>query len=109
MSPWYRVFAANEVCPEPGALLAHLHGLGLTVTGRFRGDDQGWFRAELLLEEDAAIEVDCYLATEEGIRQELNTWAAWLETTPEGPLQDRLMLQVIGTRRVFTIHAAEAT
>jgi hypothetical protein len=108
MSPWYRVFAVNEVHPEPAALLAHLHGLRLAVTGRFRGDDQGWFRAELLLpEEDWAIEVDCYLATEEDVRQQLNTWAAWLETTPEGPVQDRLMLHVIGTRRVFTVHAGE--
>src|SRR5262249_43961483 len=76
----------------------------------FRGDEQGWFHADLLLPEgDAAVEVDCYLATEEGVRQELSTWAAWLETTPAGPVQDRLMLHVIGTRRAFTVHAAEDT
>jgi hypothetical protein len=107
MSPWYRVFAANDVHPEPAALLAHLHGAGLPVTGRFRGDDQGWFRCELLPEKGGAVEIDCYLATEEGIRQELSTWAAWLETTPPGAVQDRLMLHVIGSRRVLTVHAAD--
>jgi hypothetical protein len=107
MTPWYRVFGGNDAHPEPSALLAHLHGLGLGVTGHFRGDDEGWFRADLTLAaEDGVVEVDCYQATEEGIRSELSTWAAWLETTPEGPVQDRLMLHVIGTRRVYTLHAS---
>ncbi len=108
MTLWYRVFGGNDVHPEPAALLEHLHGLGLEVRGHFRGDEQGWFRADLTLAEgDGVVEVECYHATEEGVRAELSTWAAWLETTPEGLLQDRLMLHVIGTRRVYTLHPAE--
>src|SRR6266540_5777722 len=102
MTPWYRVFGKSDTCPEPAALLEHLHGPGLEVRGHFRGDAQGWFRADLLPPEgDGGVEVECYLATEEGVRQELSTWAAWLETTPAGAVQDRLMLHVISSRRVF--------
>ncbi len=105
MPSWHRVFAGNDVHPEPEALLGHLHGLGLEVTSRFLYDEAGWFHADLTLPDDeGAVEVECYLATEEGIRAELSTWAAWLETTPEGPAQDRLMLHVIGTRRAYTLH-----
>src|SRR5262245_11288514 len=98
MTAWYRVFAGNDVHPDPAAVLGHLRGLGLEATGRFRGDDDGWFRADLTLpDEDGAVVVECYHATEDGVRQELLTWAAWVETTPPGPVQDRLTLHVIGT------------
>ncbi|MCC6418761.1 MAG: hypothetical protein IT429_11045 [Gemmataceae bacterium] len=108
MTIWYRVFASNDAHPEPAALLEHLHGTGLEVSGHFRGDDQGWFRADLSLpDEGGSVEAECYLATEEGVRQELLTWAAWLETTAPGPVQDRLMLHLIGTRRVYTLHTGE--
>ena len=42
---WYRVFGTNDTEPDPAALLEHLQQLGFEVTGKFRGDDQGWFSA----------------------------------------------------------------
>lgn len=104
MSRWYRVFGTNDVQPEPARLLEEARRLGGDVSGRLRGDDQGWFRAELVLAgEEAPLPLERYLATEEGIRAELNTWAAWLEETGPGPAALRLMQHVIGTTQVFTL------
>src|SRR5688500_2724639 len=105
MSQWFRVFGANDAAVEPAALLEHLHGQGLKVAGRFRGDEQGWFRAEFAFADDAPpVLLERYLAKEEGIRAELNTWAAWLETAEESPHYVALMQHVIGTTQLFTLH-----
>jgi hypothetical protein len=100
----YRVFGTNDAAVNPAALLEHLHGLDFEVTGHFRGDAQGWFRAELIYPEaDARFELERFLATEEGIRAQLNTWAAWLETAcPDEP---RWLQQLISTTQVFTLHS----
>src|SRR5262249_10907812 len=92
---WYRVFGGSDVEPAPAALLEHLHGLGLKVACRFYGDDQGWSRAELLLQDGTILELARYLTDEDGIRAELNTWAAWVESVAEGPDVARLMQRLI--------------
>ncbi|HXG12446.1 MAG TPA: hypothetical protein VNK04_22000 [Gemmataceae bacterium] len=102
MNTWYRVFGQSDVEPSPAALLAFLQTLGRETGGNFRGDDRGWFRAELLIDGTAAV-VERYLADEEGIRGELNAWAAWVEATGEGPAQLRLMERLIGTRQLFVL------
>jgi hypothetical protein len=102
---WFRVFGASDKAVEPAALLEHLQANGFAVTGRFRGDDLGWFAAELLIADDTAvILLERYLAREEGIRPELNSWAAWLETHEGNPHHERLMQQVIATTQLFTLH-----
>lgn len=102
MTEWFRVFGTNTTQPEPAALLEHLRGLGAEVEGHFRGDDQGWFRADLVLDpEDEPLRLERYLATEDGIRIELNTWAAWLEEAD----QYDLMVRMIQTTQLFTLHA----
>ncbi len=102
---YYRVFAANQALVPPEELLSHLHDLSFRVTGHFRGDEQGWFRAELIdLDADARFELQRYLADEEGIRHQLNTWAAWLETAR--PDEPQWMQQIIGTTQVFTLQCA---
>ncbi len=99
---YYRVFGANDSPVNPAALLEHLHGLGFAVTGHFRGDEQGWFRAELVFPEaDAKIALDRFLVGEEGIRDQLNTWAAWLETAC--PDQPQWLQILIGARQIFTL------
>jgi hypothetical protein len=105
---WFRVFAGNDVHPEPAALLGYLCGLGLEARGGFRGDDRGWFRAELEAGESGSAEVDCYLADEEGIRAELNGWAAWVEAAGDGPEHLRLMQHLIATPRLFIVRTAAA-
>jgi hypothetical protein len=104
MSQWYRVFGINEAQPEPAALLEHLHLLGLETAGHFHGDDQGWFRAELVLDEDTEpILLERFWSKEDDLRAELNTWAAWLETVADNPHHGRLMEHVIRTTQLFTL------
>jgi hypothetical protein len=105
MSQWFRVFGLGGAAVEPAALLEHLHGQGLPVAGHFRGDDRGWFRAELVFAADAPpVVVERYFADEEGIRAELNSWAAWLEEQEGNPHHVQLMERVIGTAQLFTLH-----
>jgi hypothetical protein len=99
----FRVFGGDDVHPEPAALVEHLHDLGLNVTPHFRGDDQGWFHADLRLPGEPPVEVDCYLATEEGIRAHLNTWAAWVEADERCPIREELMRRIIATPRLYVL------
>jgi hypothetical protein len=100
---WFRVFGISDTEPAPAAILEHLHGLGFLVSGKFSGDDQGWFRAELADQIGRSQALERFLASEEGIRAELNNWAAWIETTGEEAVQGRLMQHMINTRQLFTM------
>src|SRR5438874_7384942 len=108
MSQWFRVFGNGDAAVEPAALLEHLHGAGFPVAGHFRGDDRGWFRAELVFADDAPpVVVERYFADEEGIRAELNSWAAWLEEQEDNPHHLPLMERLIGTAQLFTLRQAD--
>ena len=105
MSQWFRIFGQSVAAIEPAALLEHLHEQGITVAGHFRGDDRGWFRADLVFADDAPpLIVERYFADEQGIRAELNTWAAWLEEQNSNPHHVPLMERIIGTAQLFTLH-----
>jgi hypothetical protein len=104
MSLWLRVFGTNEELPEPAALLEHLHGLEAAVTGHFRGDDLGWFAAEIVFAKDSTpLHLERFLTTEDSIRAELNTWAAWLETCDYSPNHLVLMQHMVSTKQLFTV------
>jgi hypothetical protein len=103
MRLWYRVFGSNDAEPTPEALLGHLLGLELSVKGDFRGDERGWFAAQLHVGAGTPVHLERFEAGEEGIRAELNTWAAWLETCDYSPLSVPLMEKVIQTRQLFTL------
>ncbi|VTS07470.1 hypothetical protein [Tuwongella immobilis] len=113
---WYRVFAASPEMIAPVRLLEHLAEQGLTVQGHFRGDDLGWTGCQLILpgNEQAPIPLDRYLTKEDDIRDDLNSWAAFLETQDFSPNHGMLMERVIQTQQLFTIrrpidHADEVT
>ena len=104
MSRWYRVFGRAEAQPNPEAFLHHLRSLGVTGPVQFRGDDEGWTSAEITLAEGvSSLRLECFLATESGIRVELNNWAAWLETCDYSPHYTSLMERVIQTRQLYTL------
>jgi hypothetical protein len=105
MSQWFRVFGLRAAVIEPAGLLEDLHEHGFPVSSHFRGDHQGWFHAELRFADDAPpVVVERYAATEEGIRPELSTWAAWLEEQDRNPNALPLMERLIGTQEVLTLH-----
>jgi hypothetical protein len=100
---WYRVFGSGDGRPEPDAVLAHLEQRGCAVRADFRGDENGWLQAQFVFAASTPIYVERFLATEEGIRAELNTWAAYLETCDYSPHFAQLMERVVQTRQLFTI------
>jgi hypothetical protein len=103
MGIWYRVFGALPDPPEPAALLGHLNGVAL-VRGRFDGDGRNWFVADLSFADSAApLHLERFLADEEGIRDELNSWAAYLETCDYSPRAPALMERVIQSAQLFTL------
>jgi hypothetical protein len=107
MEKWYRVFGAGDQEPAPAAILEHLRGHGSEVTGTFGADEAGWFYADLLLGQEVPLRVNRYRSDEAGLRAELNSWAAWVESLDAAPA---LMERFIQTRQLFTFCAkAEAT
>src|SRR5437868_7110730 len=99
---WYRVFSVSDAEPRPDALLAHLNRFA-EVRGHFRGDAAGWFHADLLCG-DTALSLDRYTADEDGIRAELNAWAASVEAVDEA-LAARLAL----ARQLFALERPDGT
>jgi hypothetical protein len=103
MGLWYRVFGSNEREPAPAAILEHAQGFGAAVKGDFTGDEAGWYAAVLALGAGTPLHLERFLAHEEGIRAELNNWAAWLETCDYSPNSVALMEKMIQTRQLFTL------
>lgn len=101
---WFRVFGTSETAPEPAALLEHLHKQGVKVEGHFKGDDLGWFGVDFVLPGGTEpLHMDRYLAEEDEIRDQLNAWAAWLETINDPVRSGQLMQLMIGANQVFTL------
>src|ERR1700728_1340978 len=101
---WFRVFGTKETAPEPADFLKHLHEHGVPVPGHFGGDDHGWFHVDFEFEPGVApLRLNRYLVIEEDLRDELNAWAAWLESLDEHPNAVRLMQQVVSAQQLFTL------
>jgi hypothetical protein len=100
---WYRIFARISDVPAPEAMLDFLAARRAPVCGDFAVEDSGWYRADLVVEGES-LQLERYLACEPGIRAELNSWAAWLETREDTPERVRLMERIIQTVQLFTLH-----
>lgn len=96
---WYRVFCRSDAEVKPGDLLSTVGA----VTANFRGDDLGWTAAEVSVGSGSPIRVERYLTAEDGLRDELNNWAAWLEAQDHEPNHARLMEHVIQARQLVTV------
>src|SRR5687768_6861294 len=105
MSRWYRVFGRSEEQPPPEAVLEHLRTLGITGPARFRGDADGWTSLEFNSAGGTPLVLERYLSTETGIRAELNSWAAWLETCETSPHHVALMERMIQTKQLYTLRS----
>lgn len=105
LAVWNRVFGSDPEMPAPAAILDHLTGLFASVRGEFAAEATGWYRADLVVE-DVSLQLERYVAGEEGVRAELNSWAAWLETREDSPTTVALMERMIQTAQLFTLHAS---
>ena len=75
-----------------------LESLGFAEISGVHTDAQGWFEATL---HPGALGVERYVAGEEGLRAELNAWAAWVETCALDP--EPLMQRLIGTQQLVCV------
>lgn len=98
--PWYRVFCASDTIPAPADLEAVAVGAGLSVSLEAAQEAEQWFWLRLQMG-DEALEISRFLSDEEGIRVELNSWAAFLESCSEGPEHAALMERTIQSRQLF--------
>ena len=103
---WYRIFAGISDVPTSEAIREFLNGRYAAVSGDFAADASGWYQADLLVD-GVALQLERYLADEPGIRAELNSWAAWLETRANAPEYVRLMERMIQTTQLFTLQCKE--
>jgi hypothetical protein len=102
---WFRVFGTNDIQPDPAELLEHLHRLGALAEGDFGKDAHGWFHADLAYDaESPPLHLERYLSADDDIRDDLNAWAAWLETVPNNEAAPRLMQHMVNTKQLFTFH-----
>jgi hypothetical protein len=79
-----------------------LQTLNVPATVEFEPAGSEWLSAEWRFL-DQPIHVERFLAEDEGIRAELNTWAAFLETCDYSPNNVPLMEHMIQTRQLFTV------
>src|SRR5437762_10255924 len=101
---WYRVFGRSSEDVPPALLAAHLHAAGLPVEPHFKGDDLGWTSGELRLTGlNTPVHLDRYLAREDEIRDDLNAYAALLETCDYSPNNGPLMERVIQSQQLIVI------
>ena len=100
---WYRVFGKGETPPPEEEVLGHVRGLGVEVEGVLTEGEGGWLRAVLGFGDGSPLVVERFAATEEGIRAELNSWAAFLETCDYSPHHAGLMERTIQARQLFTL------
>jgi hypothetical protein len=100
MATWYRIFSKSDLEPDPDALAAIV---GPDASCQRHDGEQGWRRLDFLLLPDTELVLERYRREEEGIRAELQAWAAWLETLDNEPEQDRLMLHLATTAQVFAM------
>lgn len=101
---WYRIFGSTEDEPKPAKLAERLHALGLTVEPHFKGDDLGWTRGELILPGgQTPILIERYLTEPDDIRNDLNSFAAELETMTYSSNAPKLMERVITAKQLIAI------
>jgi hypothetical protein len=101
---YLRVFGRTDLEPSPAALAADLHAAGLAVEPHFKGDDLGWTGGELRFAGGGTgVLLQRYLTAEDDLRDELDAFAAVLETCDYSPHAAGLMQLVIQTKQLVTL------
>ena len=110
---WLRVFCPDPAEVPPADLAGHLHALGFAYEPHFKGDTHGWTTGELRPASGSPVLLARYLTKEDDLRDDLNAYAAELETQTYSPNNGMLMEKVIQTKQMVTVrkpidHADEA-
>ena len=101
---WYRVFGMSDKPVSAAGLLAHLRGQGFAVASTVQGADNDWSHVDLVHADGREpVAVDRYHVGRDGLRSELNTWAAWLETREDDPNHERLLDAMTKSVQVFLL------
>jgi hypothetical protein len=98
---WCRIFAA---CDEPPDLDALRRELGVTVESG--GEGPQWFWADVS-KNSARVRLERYTTDEQGLRAELNAWAATAEATDDTPATAGLMEKIIQARQLITVEGED--
>lgn len=91
MAGWFRVFLLQEDGPKPSEIMGCLQDFLPEANGKFRTDEDGWFQLILTHPSVGELVMDHFLTLEKGIRSEINTWAAWLESKQQFDLMERII------------------
>ena len=100
---WLRVFCRSLQIVSPAGLVERLIHAGYPVVPTFKGDDLGWTEGSLALESGSPILLSRYLTKEDDLRDDLNAYAAELESYSFQPAAASLMEKVIQTQQMITI------
>jgi len=101
MDLWYRIFCRSSTAVKKTAVLECLHSLG--AEGWFDGGETEWTQVTMTLGAATPLSLERFLATDEGIRAELNSWAAFLETCEYNSNSVPLMEHLIQTNQLFNL------
>ncbi len=102
MPLWYRIFGRSRNPIEPAMVRDFLQTLNVSASVEFEPDSGEWISADIRVG-DQTIEIERFLAEEEGIRNELNSWAAFLESCDSSPGTAPLLEHIIQTSQLFTL------
>lgn len=69
----------------------------------FKGDDLGWTSGELHLTRGSPVMLECYVTKVDDLRDDLNAFAAELETVSHNSNNVLLMERVIQTQQMMTV------
>lgn len=101
---WYRIFAATPNVPNVQALLAYVSDQKTKIHGLFQhAPDEEWFVLELVFGSGSSVCIERFLANEPGIREELNSWAGYLETLDYSSKAVPLMERTIQAHQMYTL------
>jgi hypothetical protein len=106
MSFWWRVFGKADSRPESAStLIDSITAVAPQATTNVTVDnDERWVRLAVTVSRgETPVYLERFHRSDEGIRGELQAWAAWLETCDYSPNHQALMTHMIQTQQVFTL------
>lgn len=100
---WSRVFGLLDLNPDPARLEQAALEIIPKAAVHLKGDDRGWFCAEISWGQGSPLTIETYAATDPEVRADLNTWAAYIETCDYSPNAHSTMVKVALSQQIITL------